>query len=309
MPNRKSKLIYLSPDLTRKIEIAFTKSRVRWIIAAGIVLFFLINSTAGYLVSHLLTSQENAALSRENQALREHLEDAEIRLTAVNEKLSVLAETDNMLRLMADLPLMHDDVREVGVGGGLGDPVTVPEVPVVTENVWSLEKVERELELQQASFEEIRQKLTENAELLEHTPSLRPVEGGYISSGFGVRRDPFTKRLAQHYGTDIVMPRGSQVVATAEGQVIYAGRYYNYGKFIVIDHGFDYQTAYGHLHKIHVKKGQYVSKGQQIGSVGSTGRSTGPHVHYEVRVNGRPVDPMDYFFDEVTSFPVLATRR
>ena len=114
--------------------------------------------------------------------------------------------------------------------------------------------------------------------MLEHTPTLRPIEGGYISSGFGARRDPFIKRVENHAGVDICQERGTPIVATAEGQVIYAGHYYSYGKFVVIDHGFGYQTAYGHMNAIDVRQGQYVSKGQAIGAVGSTGRSTAPHV-------------------------------
>ena len=139
--------------------------------------------------------------------------------------------------------------------------------------------------------------------MLEHTPTLRPVDGGYISSGFGVRWDPFTKRVESHAGVDIPQERGTEIMATAGGQVIYAGFYSSYGQFVVIDHGFGYQTAYGHMSKIEVREGQYVSKGQDIGQVGSTGRSTAPHCHYEVRVNGRPVDPTDYFFEDVAEQP------
>jgi murein DD-endopeptidase MepM/ murein hydrolase activator NlpD len=88
------------------------------------------------------------------------------------------------------------------------------------------------------------------------------------------------------------------------------GRYYSYGKFVVIDHGFGYQTAYGHLNDFNVRQGQYVTKGQVIASVGSTGRSTSPHLHYEVRVNGQPVDPTDYFFEDVANtLPSMAQSQ
>jgi murein DD-endopeptidase MepM/ murein hydrolase activator NlpD len=137
-------------------------------------------------------------------------------------------------------------------------------------------------------------------------PTLRPVDTGYMSSFFGMRRDPFTKKRTRHYGLDFSAPRGTSVKATAGGKVVYAGYYYTYGRYIVIDHGQGYETAYGHLHKINVKKGQRIAKGDLIGQVGSSGRSTAPHLHYEVRVNGHAVNPIDYVFDEVERFPTLA---
>jgi murein DD-endopeptidase MepM/ murein hydrolase activator NlpD len=107
--------------------------------------------------------------------------------------------------------------------------------------------------------------------------------------------------MAAHQGVDISEPYGTPVMAAAAGKVVYAGHYYNYGKFIVIDHGSGYQTAYGHLSKIDVKEGMAITKGQLIGQVGQTGRATAPHLHYEVRQDGQPVDPTDYFFDDVAA--------
>jgi murein DD-endopeptidase MepM/ murein hydrolase activator NlpD len=163
--------------------------------------------------------------------------------------------------------------------------------------------VERELELQKSSFAEIHSKMTADKERLKHTPTLRPIDGGYVSSGFGVRRDPFTGDVENHSGLDITQERGTPVHAAGDGQVIYAGYYSGYGKFVVIDHGFGYTTAYGHLHAYNVREGQYVTKGQSIAQVGSTGRATGCHLHYEVRVNGVAVEPSDYFFDAVAELP------
>lgn len=306
MPNRSFKLIYLSHDLTKKIEWSLTRKKVKWALIAVACLFLLYNVGLGVLVSKVVSSAENDALSLENRMLRENVADFDSRLHEASERMSHLAESDNMLRLMADLPLLEADVRNVGVGGSVVDPILMPTIPEVNQVSWTLDKLEREIELQRASFEEIHEKFQANAELLEHMPTLRPLDIGYMSSFFGVRRDPFTQKPTRHCGLDFSAPRGTPVKATAGGRVVYSGVYYNYGKFVVIDHGQGYETAYGHLSKINVKKGQMIHKGDIIGNVGSTGRSTAPHLHYEVRINGTAVNPINYVFDESERFPTLA---
>jgi murein DD-endopeptidase MepM/ murein hydrolase activator NlpD len=309
MAQRKFKLIFLSHDLTKKVELTFTRRKVQGALLGLVVFFLATNVVAGLLASFLINSRENEALQQENRKLRSHISTLETRMASVSQDLSMLSETDRLLRVMADLPPMDEDVRKVGVGGSPLETPADANIPGVGFSSWTLDQVQREIEVQRTSFEEIHHKLTVNAQLLEHTPTLRPVEGGYISSGFGVRRDPFTKRVEAHAGVDIPEPRGTAVMAAAEGQVIYVGRYYSYGKFVVIDHGFGYQTAYGHLNDFNVRQGQYVTKGQIIASVGSTGRSTSPHLHYEVRVNGQPVDPTDYFFEDVATLPPTAQSQ
>ncbi len=130
-------------------------------------------------------------------------------------------------------------------------------------------------------------------EVLSKVPVGRPCPG-YISSGFGRRKDPFTGKPAFHTGIDLVSYPGTPVKATADGKVIYAGRHSGYGKAVVIRHGYGYSTLYGHLKKITVRAGQRVKRGQIIGYLGNTGRSTGPHLHYEVRRYGRYLNPYRY---------------
>jgi len=125
-------------------------------------------------------------------------------------------------------------------------------------------------------------------------PLLAPVDKFYISSRYGRRKDPFNGRWAMHYGLDMAGPRKQPIVATASGTVVFAGRRTRYGRVIDIDHGHGLVTRYGHLAKITVKKGQTVALGDQIGLLGSSGRSSGPHVHYEVRYHGKPVNPVRF---------------
>ena len=125
------------------------------------------------------------------------------------------------------------------------------------------------------------------------TPSIRPTNGS-ITSGFGYRRSPFGASREFHTGVDISAPRGTSVYATATGTVVMATYSGGYGNVIFIDHGFGFSTVYAHLSRMNVKVGQQVTKGQVIGLVGSTGRSTAPHLHYEVRINGTAVNPYTY---------------
>lgn len=309
MPQRRFKLIYLSHDLTKKVEVTLTHRKVRAALLGLAVCFLATNVVAGLLASFLLNSRESDALQQENRKLKSHITELETRMAGVSQQVSLLGETDRLLRMMADLPAIDDDAKKLGIGGSPLEAPVDAELPGIANAKWTLDEIEREIDFQRTSFEEIHHKLTINADLLEHTPTLRPVEGGYISSGFGVRWDPFTKRVEGHAGVDIPQERGTEIMATAAGQVIYAGYYSSYGQFVVIDHGFGYQTAYGHMSRIEVREGQYVTKGQDIGQVGSTGRSTAPHCHYEVRLNGRPVDPTDYFFEDVANLPAGAKHQ
>lgn len=307
MANRKFSLILLSHDLSKKVEFTFTRARAKALLAGLVASFLLFNGVTGFLASRIANETGREQLEAENRALREQLAKFDTKIRSVEQRLSTLAETDNMLRLMADLPLLPQDVRNVGVGGTVEILPPGPLVPEAQEINEILNKLDRELDLQRTSFREIHSKLEQNQALLEHLPTLRPCDTGYFSSGFGVRQDPFTKKTTHHDGLDISAPRGTPVKSSAAGTVIYAGRYYNYGQFIVVDHGGGIQTAYGHLHKILVRKGQKVTKGMVIGQVGSTGRSTAPHLHYEVRVNGVAVNPMDYVFEETETFPGFAS--
>ena len=121
-----------------------------------------------------------------------------------------------------------------------------------------------------------------------------PLKGGYVSSRFGKRVDPFTKRVTFHSGVDIASPKGTAFTAMADGVVTWSGKRAGYGNMVEIDHGDGRSTRYGHASALLVAKGDYVKKGQKIGLVGSTGRSTGPHLHFEVLMNGKQINPKQY---------------
>jgi len=149
-----------------------------------------------------------------------------------------------------------------------------------------VKKVERDLTL-------LFERMASQRDLLSATPSVRPT-GGWVSSGFGYRRDPFTGRSRLHKGMDFGANRGTPVYAPADGVVSFAGREGGYGKIVSIDHGYGIVTRYAHNSRLMVKSGQRVKRWDKIAEVGSTGRSSGPHLHYEVRLNGVPVNPEKY---------------
>lgn len=146
------------------------------------------------------------------------------------------------------------------------------------------------------SFRDLVEQLRGKTERLASTPSVWPTKG-WITSTFGRRTSPFTGKPQLHQGLDIAAEPGTEIAAPARGRVAFSGRKGPLGKTVVLDHGFGIKTTYGHCKHLHVKKGELVERGQWIASVGNTGRSTGPHLHYVVQVNGKAVDPRRYIFD------------
>lgn len=143
---------------------------------------------------------------------------------------------------------------------------------------------------------EVDQHLVDRASMIQSTPVLMPTNG-WITSFFGPRLNPYTKQLKMHEGIDIGAPFGAPILAPADGIVVFAGVKPGFGKHVQIDHGYGIETMFAHSEKLHVKTGQIIKRGMLLANVGSTGHSTGPHLHYEVRINGVPVDPF-YFILE-----------
>jgi murein DD-endopeptidase MepM/ murein hydrolase activator NlpD len=172
--------------------------------------------------------------------------------------------------------------RATRMASGQGGPLF--EVASTTEDVEGLPGSVSEIDTQLTRWAGLRS-------LLKRVPLVSPVDFYHQASPFGLRRDPFTKKKAMHYGVDLAGWGGAPVFTTAPGKVVFAGRKGRYGKMIEIDHGYGIRTRYGHLRKVLVKRGQEVGHRHRIGLLGSTGRSTGPHVHYEVRFDGKPMNP------------------
>lgn len=166
-----------------------------------------------------------------------------------------------------------------------------------------IDRLDNMIYYQIKSFDFLRRQALESTDRISHIPSIQPVSEKSLrqmASGYGYRRDPVYGTTKFHEGMDFSAPIGTPVYATGNGRVISAGWNSGYGNLIEIDHGYGYVTRYAHLSKINVKPGQSVGRGDLIGEVGNTGKSTGPHLHYEVRLKGEPQNPVNYYFMDLT---------
>lgn len=168
----------------------------------------------------------------------------------------------------------------------------------------TINNLSRRMAFQDKSFTEIQGFVRNKEVLLASTPAIQPVSNkdlNRIASGFGYRIDPVYKTVKMHAGLDFAAPQGTPIYATADGTVTLAGNIGNgYGNHVIINHGYGYETLYGHMFKVKARAGQKVKRGEIIGYVGSTGKSTGPHCHYEVHKNDHPLDPVYFFYNDLT---------
>lgn len=246
--------------------------------------FFSVQYFASISRTHELAKlkSENRDLQRANAQFSGSIDSLRSQLRSVEEKTRKLA-------IIAGVnPL--DDASQGGVGGvRQNEGVETPYRDELDKMAFRSRSLETDLSL-------LEKRLVAQYQLLSSTPSIAPVRG-ILTDGFGGRSDPFTGEAANHSAIDISSAVGQPVRAPADGIVVKAEWANGYGNVIYLSHGYGYSTRYGHLSAYNVRPGQRVKRGDIIGFVGSTGRSTGPHLHYEVRVNGNPVNPLEYILN------------
>ena len=232
------------------------------------------------LTQHGFVVAQNISLKRHNRELKEENQKAKSDYDQLQSRLAVI---DTNLRKVAEVSGVSrtsDISNDIGRGG-----------PNSETKISDVENMTSALE---SDLRNIKDVFDRTQIKLASTPSGWPVRG-YITDGFGTRRNPFDGAgYEPHAGLDIATNYGSIIEATADGRVIFAGAFGGYGNIVVIDHGYGITTRYGHMSQINVRMGQYVTRGKIVGAVGSTGRSTGPHCHYEVRLHDRAVNPLSY---------------
>ena len=279
----------------RKFQVSVRLTR--WVLVAMGVLALML---AGILAHYTWIAVEVAEVKRlrvENLALATKAKAYEENAGQLQAKLLALQGLVNKLGVMAGVDQSLPDAAVGGVGGLTRAETTAPSVDIATalrsmdEKVGSLTEKSSKLE---AFFRDQRQ-------LLASTPSIWPVRG-YLSANFGKRIDPFTGQPDFHPGLDISTPIGTKVVAPADGVVVFCGQKNGYGNAMVVDHGYGIVTRYGHLAGFNVKPGQRIRRGDVIAFVGNTGRSTAPHLHYEVWVDDQAQNPIQFILDEYRSF-------
>ncbi|NOX35815.1 MAG: M23 family metallopeptidase [Deltaproteobacteria bacterium] len=223
-------------------------------------------------------------------------------IETLKKEVANLSKFENKVRLIADIQQTSNSSGLIGIGGipkeelDTDIPLEQKHNNLMREMHKQVNQINMAAKKQALDFEDLIKLLEQKRNLLASTPSIKPVDG-WITSRFGYRISPFTGRKEFHSGLDIANKTGTKIIASANGRISYAGRKMYIGNLVVIDHGHGRVTKYGHMKKILVKSGQEVKRGDVIGLIGNTGRSTGPHVHYEVRINGTPVNPLRYILN------------
>ena len=292
-----------------RTELAhFTFGRASLIVLGVIVLLALPAGSAvfGYLLAERGVSSPEAVVSQELVSQRQELdlaiENSKNSVTALSARLSEIQaqaiRLDALGRRLVEINKLDKAEFDFDNPPAQGGPVaeSVMEEMDIEDFVASLNLLSKQLDDRAAQLMIVEEVNMDNDLRSAMIPSGKPVESGWLSSGFGRRNDPFTGKLAYHEGVDFAGKAGTGVIAVASGVVTWSGERYGYGKMVELDHGNGYVTRYAHNKENSVDVGEVVEKGQVIARMGSSGRSTGPHVHYEVLRRGKPVDPKKYVY-------------
>ncbi len=270
-----------------------------------IIISMIVTLSVGFILNRALGSAESILLEHRLFSLNQQMHS----LLAKGHQFSSILHKDhfpkdNAYRSILQIDTLSENIREAGTGG------YVPHYPVayndeVSDSLGSLiTMLNSQLQIQTGSYETVYRKALEHQKELSHLPAIKPISQKdliMISSNFGLRADPFLEQVEVHRGLDFVAATGKNVYATGDGTVtLVKESRIGYGNEIFIDHGFGYGSRYAHLSRILINEGQKVKRGQLIGKVGESGRATGPHLHYEVLYENKPVNPSFYFDNSLT---------
>jgi murein DD-endopeptidase MepM/ murein hydrolase activator NlpD len=308
---------YLNPETLRYERVTFnSKQSIRFWVIAGTGLLVVASLLRFGFERHyptprqLIYQQENATLRSEYVTLNRELQQMESQLAELRNR------DDRFYRAILSLDPVSSSIREAGTGGAQRDVRlrSLRDHGMIMDVSQKIEKISNRMQIQSSSLASVYEEAVTNQQYLASKPSINPLSSAdpyWLTSGYGYRIDPFTQRRAPHHGIDLAGPYGLDIHCTGEGTVIYVGfSRYGYGNEVRVDHGFGYVTRYAHLQDIHVKKGQKLKRGEVLGTLGSSGRSTGPHIHYEVLKNGHTVNPFHFFYENLTpeEYTQLASR-
>ena len=277
--------------------------RVLGFISAAIVTAIIIVSIA----YRYFPSANEKRLMQENSQLQEQFLILEAQTKRLDQQMATLEKRDNeVYRTIFEANPIPDSVRarQMEQEKEMQMVLSLSNYQLEKSIVQNISTLSTRMVVQDKSYNEIASFIKNKEVLLACTPAIQPVSNANLkrmASGFGYRIDPVYKTVRLHAGLDFAAPQGTPIYATANGVVRVAGNLGNgYGNHVVINHGYGYETLYGHMFKVKVKPGEKVKRGEVIGWVGSTGKSTGPHCHYEVHKNGRHVDPVYFFYNDLT---------
>ena len=277
--------------------------RILGFFAAAIVTAFIIV----FIGFQVIDSPKEMLIRQENQRIKQDYSLLNNKIKSMELQMSELEKRDNKVyREIFEANPIPDSARakslekqkEISLTESMEDNELAYSIATIVDNLIN------RMNFQKKSYDDIEGMIKDKEKLLAATPAIQPVSNKDLSrmaSGFGYRIDPVYKTVKMHAGLDFAAPQGTPIYATADGVVKLAGNSGNgYGNYIIINHGYGYETLYGHQYKVKAKVGQRVKRGELIGWVGSTGKSTGPHVHYEVHKNGRHIDPIYFFYNDLS---------
>src|SRR5215467_4358254 len=277
--------------------------RIFGFLAAAIVTAAIIS----FFAFRFIGSPNEKLLNLENERLQDKYHQLSDQVKATQEQMSELVKRDNeVYRAIFEANPIPDSARARALAQEqeIARVENMRSSDLVNSIINSLNNLGHYISAQKKSYNEIDDLLKNKEQLLASTPAIQPVSNKdltRIASGFGYRIDPIYKTVKLHAGLDFAAPLGTPIYATANGTVAVAGNTGNgYGNHVVINHGYGYETLYGHMSRIKVRPGQPIKRGEVIGWVGSTGKSTGPHCHYEVHKNGQKIDPVYFFYNDLS---------
>ncbi|OLY91309.1 Murein DD-endopeptidase MepM and murein hydrolase activator NlpD, contain LysM domain [Cnuella takakiae] len=301
------KIKYYYNTHTLRYEKLVTPLRVKLLRFFGFMATALVTSAIiSYFAFQFIGSPGEKLLRAENERLGNRYQDLRRQLDDLQQQMAELEKRDNnVYRSIFEAEPIPDSARARALEKLNADAAVarLGDNQLVSSIQKDLDTLGNRIKAQEKSFVQLSSLINNKEKLLAATPAIQPVSNkdlDRIASGFGYRIDPIYKTIKMHAGLDFTAPQGTPIYATAEGSVRVAG--YSdggYGNHVIVNHGYGYQTLYGHMVRIKARAGQRVKRGELIGYVGSTGKSTGPHLHYEVHKNGNKLDPVYFFYNDL----------
>lgn len=302
------KIKYYYNTNTLRYEKLETPLRVKLLRVFGFVAAALVTAALiSYAAFQFIGSPREKILAQQNKALNDNYKELEEDLKSVQQQMKELEKRDNdVYRAIFEANPVPDSARakELEVKQEIAKVERIQDHQLAASITNTLNNLKSRITAQKKSYEQVEDLVKNKEQLLSHTPAIQPVSNkdlSRIASGFGSRIDPVYKTVKFHYGLDFAAPQGTPIYATADGTVTTAGSTGNgYGNHVIINHGYGYETLYGHMVRVKARNGQVIKRGEVIGWVGSTGKSTGPHCHYEVHKYGDKIDPIYFFYNDLT---------
>ncbi len=306
MKDKKFRLLYFPEHQSEMREIMVSRNRLL-VMGISLICFLFITMTGlGILFSTYTGDERLVALNGENQILKNEISEMNDRMAGVSQEIEKIRAKDSELRLVSNLPDVEEMLRDAGIGGSdfqieyNPDLISGEADELIQKNLANLEKLETSMRLETQSYAELQNQINTNLNRLSYIPSICPLKTGRVTDRFGARQA--FRSWKAHTGLDVAARWGTPVYVTANGVVESVTWRSGYGKSVIVDHGGGIKTLYGHLSAYKVRTGQKVKRNDKIAEVGSTGLSTGPHLHYEVRVNEICQNPELYIFFDMVNY-------